>query len=99
MRSPRPFAITQRYDISVHAGVMALFAQFSRKHDRDPAVLFALAYGTADTLAWDAIQEQAEWEGVVYPTTWTRQMIRHLGLHLISMNNRPLAEVVLSHLT
>ena len=61
--------------------------------------MFAQAYGSTDALAWDAIQAQAEWEGIVYPTAWTRKMIRQLGVHLISMNNQPLAKVVLSHMT
>jgi hypothetical protein len=97
--SKRPFQLGQGCDGSGDECCFALFHHFCLSQGLGSVELHQKAYGKRDRDKYQApnpekILELANWQGVAYPTEWTKAAYEGLIESLYGINNRSLVAVI-----
>ena len=81
---PRPYYLAQESDACSEFCVLALFCDLCRTTGVDARALLAKIYPqwTWDTHLLEEIREDAEWQGVHYPSAWTEDAITGLAVSI-----------------
>jgi hypothetical protein len=93
--SPRPCSLERHIDPSMTHGVLALLRRWCSIHAVDLQALLRDAYTREPQRAqedFDAIVEQAEWEGIEYPHADDRYQTRRMLLALRNVGYDEIAE-------
>ena len=97
--SKRPFQLGQSCDGSGDECCFALCHHFCQSHGLDSVALHRQAYGEREGDKYqepnpEKIQELANWQGVAYPETWSKEAYEGLIKSLYDINNRSLVQVL-----
>ena len=97
--SKRPFQLGQGCDGSGDACCFALLHHFCLSYELDSVALHRQAYCDDERTQYQEpnpkkIQEFANWQGVAYPETWTKEAYERLDKSLYDINNRSLVQVL-----
>ena len=97
--SKRPFQLGQSCDGSGDECCFALFHHFCLSHGLDSVALHRQAYGEREGDKSqepnpEKILELANWQGVAYPETWSKEAYEGLIKSLYDINNRSLVQVL-----
>jgi hypothetical protein len=93
----RPVRMGQYFDASMHFGVSDLLRHWCEAHQVDVAALLHRAHATEAPYTsedLEAIREQAQWEGIVYPPQWTLGLSRELVHALFEVGYPQVARLI-----
>lgn len=91
--SPRPYRLAQACDGTIGSPVLALYTRYCESRGFDPVAIMVDAYPD-EAGSWCAkdfvtVTEEADWQGVAYPTAWDSAAIAGLveSLHEINYHH------------
>jgi len=98
--SARPYLLGQAADRSTLNCVLGLYYDFCRRNSLNATELLVRAYPGHelakdwDAVAWRTVLDAAQWQGTIFPDTWTEDAIQGLLVSLWDQGRTHLAAVL-----